>query len=322
VAGYQATIDLLARMVPRQLTRRDQEFLLDGTHGTGSDAAACCVRVGSLAQAVELFEQGRGLLLSQALDSRTDLTALAERHPESADRFTALCAELDTAAGGDVVARRATATAFDRLVADIRELPGFDRFLRPPAARDLAPDEGHAVIVSVSRYGSHALILPAAGNPTAVPLPALTPDAVLTEASEFLTAIESTDADSAQARADAANRMARTLGWLWDTVAGPVLDALGITGPPRDGEPWPRLWWCPSGVLSFLPLHAAGHHDTAYDTVLDRVVCSVTPTLRALAHSRRAAGSPSRRRADRAVVVAMPKPQASIMPTCRVSRPR
>jgi hypothetical protein len=163
----------------------------------------------------------------------------------------------------------------------------------------------------VSRYGSQALILPADGDPMAVALPALTPDAVLAEAGEFLVAIESTAANSTLTRAAAADRMARTLGWLWDTVAGPVLDALGITEPPRDGEPWPRLWWCPSGVLSFLPLHAAGHHGTALDdvplTVLDRVVCSVTPTLRALAHSRRAAGSPPRRRADRAVVVAMPK---------------
>ncbi|MER5213643.1 CHAT domain-containing protein [Streptomyces sp. NPDC002838] len=104
--------------------------------------------------------------------------------------------------------------------------------------------------------------------------------------------------------------MTRTLGWLWDTVAGPVLDAVGITRTPRGGESWPRLWWCPSGLLSFLPLHAAGHHDTASDavprTVLDRVVCSVTPTLRAFAHSRRAADS-APPRAGRAVVVAMPK---------------
>src|SRR5262249_32097802 len=158
VAGHVAAVDLVARTVPRDLTRRDQEFLLDGAGEIASDAAACCVHAGSVTQAVELFEQGRGLLLSQALDSRTDLTALADRtarpalagrHRELAARFPALCAELDFPgpAGGGVVARRATAAAFDRLVADIRELHGFDRFLRPPAARDLAPDDGHVVIV-------------------------------------------------------------------------------------------------------------------------------------------------------------------------------
>ncbi|MFI2031827.1 CHAT domain-containing protein [Streptomyces buecherae] len=311
VAGYKATIDLIARTVPRQLARRDQQFLLDGTHGIGSDAAACCVRVGSVTQAVELFEQGRGLLLSQALDSRTDLTALAEHQPELAARFTALCSELDSPGPADDVAtRRATATAFDHLVADIQKLPGFDRFLHPPAVADLRPDEGQVVIVTVSSYGSYALILPADGEVTAVPLPTLTPDAVLAEVGDFLRAVEDTTINSTLTRDAAQDRMTRTLGWLWDTVAGPVLDAMGITRTPRDGESWPRLWWCPSGLLSFLPLHAAGHHDTASDTVprtvLDRVVCSVTPTLRAFAHSRRAADSPPPH-AGRAVMVAMPK---------------
>ena len=31
-------------------------------------------------------------------------------------------------------------------------------------------------------------------------------------------------------------------GWLWDQIAGPVLDALGIIGPPETGQPWPRLF--------------------------------------------------------------------------------
>ncbi len=80
------------------------------------------------------------------------------------------------------------------------------------------------------------------------------------------------------------------LAWLWDAVAGPVLDRLGVRA--LSGEPLPRLWWCVSGLLSFLPLHAAGYHDTRSDsvpqTVIDRVVSSYTPTIRALAHARRA----------------------------------
>lgn len=49
------------------------------------------------------------------------------------------------------------------------------------------------------------------------------------------------------------------LGWLWDNAAGPVLDALGYQGPPAPGETWPQLWWVPGGLLSLLPIHAAGH---------------------------------------------------------------
>ena len=54
--------------------------------------------------------------------------------------------------------------------------------------------------------------------------------------------------------------MLDVLDWLWDAVAEPVLAVLGRTGPPSDGEPGPRVWWCPTGPLTVLPIHAAGHH--------------------------------------------------------------
>ena len=54
--------------------------------------------------------------------------------------------------------------------------------------------------------------------------------------------------------------MLDVLDWLWDVIAGPVLTALGHTGPPGPGDPWPRVWWCPTGPLTVLPIHAAGRH--------------------------------------------------------------
>lgn len=324
VSGYATVVDLMGRTVPRGLDRRDQEALLRDMGGIGSDAAACCVRAGQVEHGVELFEQGRGLLLGQALDTRTDLTALSGRHPDRAARFTALCAQLDRPApaagvpGSGAapapqasVERRATAAKFDRLVAEIRELPGFDRFLRPPAVRDLVPPGGHVVIVNVSDFGSHTLVLRAGADTTVVPLPALTPAAVTAEVGAFLAAVEETGARQARSWAAGQRRMSRTLEWLWDAVAGPVLDHAGVSGPPRDGEPWPRLWWCLSGLLSFLPVHAAEYHGTmagaAPETVIDRVVCSTTPTVRALAHARRGAADAVRPGDGRAVAVAMPR---------------
>ncbi|NED00616.1 CHAT domain-containing protein, partial [Streptomyces sp. SID6648] len=85
------------------------------------------------------------------------------------------------------------------------------------------------------------------------------------------------------------------LEWLWDNAAGPVLGLLGHDRRPSAEADWPRVWWVPGGVLGLLPLHAAGHHtDPADDarrrTVLDRVVSSYTPTVRALRHARRTSG--------------------------------
>ena len=97
MAGFAAAAELLGLVAPRSLTRGDQEYLLEELGGLGADAAACCVHAGLTDRAVELFEQGRGVLLGQALDTRTDLTALTEQHPGLAARFTVLRDDLDQA---------------------------------------------------------------------------------------------------------------------------------------------------------------------------------------------------------------------------------
>lgn len=75
------------------------------------------------------------------------------------------------------------------------------------------------------------------------------------------------------------------LAWLWETVAEPVLTALGHTKTPSQTEPWPRVWWVATGLLSSLPLHAAGL--PAGESTLDRAISSYAPTICALIHARR-----------------------------------
>jgi tetratricopeptide (TPR) repeat protein len=345
VEGFAAAIGMLERLVPRSLTRADQEHLLAELGGLGSDAAACCLQAGWTGRAVELFEQGRGILLGQALDNRADLTALTRQHPELARRFTVLADELDRADDGSrfmdtgpdgadaedatrraLQRRRETASAFDRVIGEIRSQPGFDNFLHPPSLEQLAAaaTDGTLVLVNVSWFGSHALILTdataAPALPMIVPLPDLSPDTVGQQVVDFLTTLDTADHGKGLGQRVAAEAaLKETLGWLWDQIAGPVLDQLGIYGPPTAGKPWPRLWWCTSGLLSFLPLHAAGHHRTRFDavpmTVIDRVVSSYIPTIRALVHARRppagdrdVSNGPGRVRTWRQVLaVAMPR---------------
>jgi tetratricopeptide (TPR) repeat protein len=311
--GFAAAVGLMGLVAPRSLERGDQEYAVEELSGVGSDAAACCVRAGLPDRAVELLEQGRGIMLGQLLDSRTDLTALAERHPELAGQFIAARDSMDqvdgthrpsspvpdvplsTVLGADYDAtrierlelRRHAAGEFDRVIAEIRGLPGFGGFLRPPSIVELRryAQDGAVVLVNVSTYGSHALVLTGAGVAEPVPLDNLTPKIVEQRAGDFLTAT----ADPTDPKADKA--LTDVLGWLWDVLAGPVLDRLGVTGPPREGQRWPRVWWSLSGMLSCLPVHAAGWHETRFDavpaTVIDRVVSSYTPTIRALGHTRR-----------------------------------
>ncbi|MEU4986285.1 CHAT domain-containing protein [Streptomyces sp. NPDC021969] len=229
--------------------------------------------------------------------------------------------------------RVALAHEWDELVARVRRLgPRFASFLAPPRAQDLASavGDGTAVLINVARE-CHALLVTASGV-TAVPLPGLSATEIAERAEKHLTALRRTDLaaqqvhhtqerarvrkvpatyqahhaaklEMAEAQAELDRTLLPQLAWLWDTVAEPVLRAIG--SPTTAGaEARHRIWWCPTGLLSFLPLHAAGHHDRSGHTVLDRAVSSCVPTLRALA---RAAHSPEPEPAktDKLLVVAV-----------------
>ena len=229
----------------------------------------------------------------------------------------------DSAAEGDAVDRRmALAREWDDLVEQVRRLAGFEDFLRPPLLEALLPAaaKGPVVMVNVSRWRCDALIV----RPDGVTVREL-PDLSLADATErantylgMLQAAEAADFEHMEARGAAAaepglparrrlrraaqvvmaaqddvNTMLTDLqGWLWDAVAEPVLDELGANRTPEGPtSTWPRVWWCPTGVLTVLPLHSACRRDgTRGDAppraVLDRVVSSYTPTLRALLEGR------------------------------------
>ncbi|WP_169734132.1 CHAT domain-containing protein [Hamadaea tsunoensis] len=200
----------------------------------------------------------------------------------------------------DTDRRMALAREWDGLVEQVRRLDGFEDFLEPPPLATLreAAAEGPVVIVNVSRWRCDALVVTTAGV-RSVRLPGLTAADVTTRTAAYLQALQDAapapdQSFSRRLETRAARRHAReqvlraTMEWLWDTVAQPVLADLGIGGPPAAGADPPRLWWCPTGKLTLLPLHGAGYHGAGDDrTVLDRAVSSYTPTLRALRESRR-----------------------------------
>lgn len=347
--AYAVAVGLLALVAPRNLHRSDQEYWLAELAGLGTEAAACCLQAGQIDRAVELWEQGRGVLYAQALDTRTDVDQLAEQHPELAAEFVRLRAELDSMSTSEVATapalasitrqlrgerviaiasyeidqRRQLADDFERVVTDIRAQPGFDRFLLPLPAAELAAAAAHGpvVLLNVSDIRSDAILLTSEGVQL-VPLRELTQANVANQVDTFMTALAEVPhpASTPDTAAHAERQLFGVLSWLWDVLAAPVLGRLRITSPPvADADKqWPRLWWCPSGPLAFLPLHAAGYHASRFDsepqTVLDRVISSYTPTIRALIHARRpvpalpaeAAGQAIPTGARQLVVVAMP----------------
>jgi CHAT domain len=217
--------------------------------------------------------------------------------------------------------RMALAREWDRLVAEVRTLNGFENFLQPPPLADLLPAaaRGPIAIINVSRWRCDALLVRTSGVEV-VELPRLTLAAVIDKTTGYLRALGNVDKAAhdlhlarqdfesggptltatrrytdakrtwQQATAERDATLAVSLRWLWDDIADPVLDRLGFADAPGPEQSWPRLWWCPTGPLTLLPLHAAGYHGDGTEigrSVLDRVVSSYTPTLRALMEARR-----------------------------------
>jgi hypothetical protein len=265
------------------------------------------------------------VLLSQTLNTRSDLTDLSDRYPKLATRFIELRDLLDrpadiltpaatTSPSEDTAARdrRHVAEAFAAVLGQIRELDGFGSFALPPDPEVLLAeaDAGPIVVLNISRYRSDALILTHKGI-TALSLPTVTPDAVVNQVRTFHQALQVINDPDAprKRRIDAQSEVQEILEWLWDAVTAPVLRFLGYHHQPAAGQDWPRVWWVLGGLLSRLPVHAAGHHSDPPGpdrrTTMDRVISSYTPTIGALRHARqqlaRQPGTP-----DHALIVAMP----------------
>jgi hypothetical protein len=291
VKGLSAGVDLLDHVAWRRLQRTDQERNLGRFAALACDAAAWAIEAGRPQRAVELLEQGRGILLAQAAELRAREHELRRVRPDLADRLASIDDRLEhlppaddpVRAADPVLARSREDLARERdaVLQQIRGLPGFRGFQQPPEFTTLqeAAAGGPVVIINVSGYRCDALIVTASGVEVA-PLTGVVGADVVARVAAFLEAVRTGRA------------ITGTLAWLWDAIVVPLVPALNAACNTPAGQR-PRIWWCPTGPLTFLPLHAAGHHGDSGDSVLNRFVSSYTPTLGLLIRARGHACAPN-----------------------------
>lgn len=324
----ELAIRLLPEIATRRLRRPDQLHALTRRSNLAQDAAALTLRDPSLpaserpAKALQLLEAGRAVLLSQALQVRSDITDLADRHPDLAADFLRLRESLDHSTDpamrkpqdvdGDAAPdRHHLAREFDEVLTRIRALDGFHTFALPPSIEQLRAqaDQGPIVVFNISRFGCDAVIV-TSDAVTALPLPFLSFDIVAEQTKAFQRALHDVNSDTWASRQAGREQLPRTLEWLWDNATGPVLDALGYRDRLTPGQTGPRVWWIPGGLFGLLPIHAGGYHRDATDpdakTVMDRIISSYTPTIGALRYARRPAATDPTTASQSALIVAMP----------------
>ncbi|KAG8897214.1 hypothetical protein FRB99_008359, partial [Tulasnella sp. 403] len=255
-----------------------------------SGAVAFAIEQGAVETAIEFLERGRSILLAQ-LSLYRAASGLETVAPELARRFYDLSWQAESATLTEAQASPDTETTLpfedpisrsDRLrrqweaaVDEIREVEGFENFLRPMPFADLqkAAAQGPVILINIDRMRSDAIIVTSQHQPIVVPLPSATPERVEALVGLFQGVAKSLPKSNAY----------DSLRSLWEDFGEPIVSALeGIPDVPKGS----RIWWCPTGAVTALPLHAAGNYYARGKRLPDLYVSSYTPTLSALSRAR------------------------------------
>ena len=303
--AYETSFRLLTQhMAALPSLPRHLVILKHHTSSLAVDAFSACLRKLAPAHAVELLEQGRGVFWSQLTRLRSPLDDVVGSSPAGkmlADEFTRLAMLIrNTLNSPDADQHeRLCHLSLDmqRVVTDVRRLPGLSQFLLPSLFSDLrrAANGGPVIIVNASKYSCDALIVFLDRDPVHIPLQ-ITQEGVRELSTELHTlTVRAT-------KADVTKELAFFLRKLWDQVVSPIVDSLQMTQPTQS-----RIWWCPTAEFSVLPLHAAGPYRKGQQNLPYLYISSYTPTLTALIRARRRDSSNSATKQKRFIAIGQAK---------------
>ncbi|KAG2364141.1 CHAT domain-containing protein [Suillus spraguei] len=265
--AYQVCLELFDSHVMTRssiTSRREAATSFRNARSLPVDATSCAIRHKNLRRAVELMEQGRGQQWSLASRLKTPVEDLESANPELAHNYLELSKRLSNAAQSsatitDRAAADRAATEYRRLtkqweavVAEIRDLKAFSRFLLPPLYEDLQ---------AAARYGPVIIFI--ASNTHAAP-----------SSSRHLNDLKKRFTRAIREASLMNPKESRT----------DLIDVLKL-------KHHSRIWLCPTAAFTSIPLHAAHPFKTNADRskepcLEDLYICSYTPTLSALVRSR------------------------------------
>ena len=310
--AYETALSLMQDIAPfsptLQLKHATLTKLPAHVHQMPLRYASYQVEQGKLEQAIETLERGRALLWSHMRHLRTSIDQLLIVDPELGHKFATLNRDLeeltksiapshklgmddvvaDNVRAGDqfgslLLRQRGLLKERNKVISQIRGLPGFDRFLTLPLFDTLrsAALSGPVIIVNHSKLRCHILILRHNSSPSLVP----TPSDFYRRANDLKYRLLSSRVKDGLDSSEYNRALAYVLAELYKLVGKRVIERLRQLQVPGQS----RIWWCPTSVFCSLPLHAMGpipSDDGEKRYFMDLYICSYTPSLSALIQSR------------------------------------
>jgi hypothetical protein len=303
-------LDPSARL--RELSRTPQ--------GLANDAAACAIQLSEvvtgserqvfLERAIESLDHGRSVFWSQVSQLEISFEELRSVDAELVQEFHRVIPALRNnlhddyflerweLSGGGISDgkhvqlvmeqragnRRALVEEWEGLISKARRLPGLENFMRPLPFSKLcqAANQGPVVVVNSSRFRQDGMIIDSHGQIHLIPLDHPKGQGSVSSAPHHLPTLVRDPTDERAGRLFKAQTSHETLDALWRKIACPVLDKIDDIWHkyPNSYTSIPHVWWCLTGSLTSIPIHAA--QSSGGNSVLDRTISSYTSTLSAL----------------------------------------
>ncbi|CAE6442486.1 unnamed protein product, partial [Rhizoctonia solani] len=302
--AYQTAIDLLPEFIWLGATAKQRYQDLSMTEHLAVNACYAAIQYKDYSVALEWLEHARCVVWNQSLMLRSPLNELQSAHPDLATQLETLSSQLHSSSfdsrqvqtdSSDPIAyeqagkqRRRLATEYHSLLAQIRQLPGLESFLQPRKINALMhlAQSGPVVVINCHSDQCDALFIqPGFDEIRHLSLSNFTEEQAKKACFSLETSLRKQRLRQRGVRIiqqpGYEDQMGSVLQTLWRNIVQPVLSYLGYMDQVPM-EPLPHITWCPTGSLSFLPLHAAGDYSQPRSRIFDYVVSSYTPTLTAL----------------------------------------
>lgn len=340
--AYSRALSLSERLISLRPTIESQYNFLtsNAARELSSHAASYSIEEGNLEASVEMLERGRRQLWSKLQTYRHPFNPLltsVNLDDESAfltgvgselERLTTFT--LDETFGPVSISN--VNQSFDRDSAPHRSVLNFWEGMitsmrkgsNPPGLLSLTPFstlreaaiEGPVIIVSLSQYRSDALIIRHTGAPILVPLDKELPR-IVSKLCATLFEIKNSRLDMVKSNSRfPATRVQESvmniLQTLWQHICAPVVDELKRIQTKKLS----RIWWCPTGALIQLPLHASGPYVPGKENLYDLFISSYTSSLSSLIQARKTAVPESSTSAPRILAIGQSDSLPQVYQTC------